>query len=124
MADYGIKASKSGQDVTTATGDDLVFSSAHNTPKIQMEGKTAITVADEDTDTVEITHSLGYKPSYLLYWKDTSENKTWFAQRARSGWPKVESYVDTSKLYVKVENYSGGSKTVNLYYYIFYDQGT
>ena len=123
MVDYGVKVSKAGQDVKTATGKNLVFSSAHNTPKVKMEGRTSTTVDNEDTNTVEITHNLGYKPSFLLYWRDTGEDKTWFAMRVRSGYPKVESYVTTSKLYIKVENYSGSTKTVRLYYYIFYDEG-
>jgi len=127
MADYGLKVSKSGEDVKTATGDDLVFSSAYNTPKIFMEGVGSVAVNDGADGTVEITHSLTYKPSYLVYMEGIADtNKVWFSHQPSDvtgefAWS--ENMVDATKLYIKVSNDTGSNDTFYFYYYIFYDQG-
>jgi len=66
MADYGIKISKAGEDVTTATGDDLIFSSSYNTLKISGVYAKSIT-ANNETKTETTAHGLGYKPAFLPF---------------------------------------------------------
>lgn len=77
--------------------------------------------------TVEVTHSLGYRPLVLAYFCDTSDTFKWYI--TLSGAPdtgpvrisapaNVSLYVDTSKVYFKITDNSG---TVRVDYEIFYE---
>ena len=61
MANYGMKISKSGQDVKTAGVKNLVMTSKANQWKIHMTGTVT------GTTTQNIAHGLGYTPAYLIY---------------------------------------------------------
>ena len=80
MADYGIKASKKGEDVKSASNDKLSFSSSLNTLKIKTEytGSVSITVSTEidwNDESATINHNLGYRPIVMLYYKDPSSSR-------------------------------------------------
>ena len=66
MSNYGIKVSKSGYDVKTATIKNLVMTSGANQWKVSQKGSVSFT-ADGQTKT--ITHGLGYTPAYLTMTK-------------------------------------------------------
>jgi len=61
-ADYGIRVSKDGYEVTTCTDEQCVFSSSFFSQIVHMKGTTTGS---------SITHSLGYVPNFILYTKDT-----------------------------------------------------
>jgi hypothetical protein len=48
--DRGIKASKEGYDVKTATDDQLIFTSKNNVPKIILSGTVNVTFLAGETD--------------------------------------------------------------------------
>lgn len=63
MKDYGIKVSKDGYDVKSATGKNLVYTSANKTLSIYMEGMGTADGAGIAT----ITHGLDYVPMFYVY---------------------------------------------------------
>lgn len=69
--DYGFKISQDGVDVRSATDDQLVMSSAFNTFKVVEAGTATVSLPNPVThyslNTTVVTHSLGYKPAYLVY---------------------------------------------------------
>ena len=65
MADFGIKISKAGFEVGTATAKDLAFSSQYNSLKISSVGSVNVVGTGE----VTVTHSLGYVPAFLSWVK-------------------------------------------------------
>ena len=104
MGDVGIKVSQEGFDVNTCADRELLFSSAFKTLKIAQEGAVSIAAGDPS---VEITHGLGYKPLFLVYYKSGSD------------WVFVSwGDVDTTKLYL----FSNGAAAYEYYYYIFQNQ--
>ena len=64
MTDYGIKISKPGIDVNTATPQELAFSSKYKTLKISKRGNGTLT---DSARTVTIPHGLGYVPFFLVH---------------------------------------------------------
>jgi len=68
MADYGIKISKEGVDVKTATDEQLAFSSKYLVSKVVQNGTFSINVISPDTDyTTTIYHNLGYRPICIAF---------------------------------------------------------
>lgn len=63
--DYGIKISKPGYDVKTATPQQLVFSSKYQTLKIHTQGSG--TIRHSTGRRVQIYHGLGYVPAYIVH---------------------------------------------------------
>ncbi len=66
-----IKLSQPTYDVSTATDDQLIWSSDFNMFKIVESGVVTITVPDpmiaDQVASTTITHDLGYKPAFLAY---------------------------------------------------------
>ena len=61
--DYGIKVSRSGVDVKTATIDDLIFTSKYPSWKVKEKGTGVVTVSSGNTiGYTETAHSLTYRP--------------------------------------------------------------
>lgn len=67
--EYGIKASRTGFDVNTASDKQLAFSSQWPLLPIEAEGSFEVTAEDE-LDEVVFTHNLGYVPVFM-YWLET-----------------------------------------------------
>lgn len=106
MGDYGIKISKPGTDVNKAEPKDLVYSSAYNTLKVAQSGKVTASGS-----TVTISHSLGYKPTYLAYVKYVSNSNVGYRLMT-----DLNSYVTDSDLVCEVL-----AATDIVSYFIFYD---
>jgi hypothetical protein len=63
-AGYGIKISRPGFDVNTATPQQLAFSSQYQTFRIHAQGNDTLT---DSARTVTIPHNLGYVPFFLVH---------------------------------------------------------
>lgn len=61
---YGIKISRPGFDVNSATPEQLAFSSKYKTLKVYDRGSDTLTVTNR---TITIPHNLGYVPFFLVY---------------------------------------------------------
>lgn len=72
---YGIKISKTGEDVLTATIDNLQLSSEYPTARVVVQGELSLDTSPyHDPDATEfvgytfvIPHGLGYIPSFWVY---------------------------------------------------------
>jgi len=71
MGDYGIKASKDGEDVFTATDKNLAFTSKAISPKIKASGTLTFTASPE---TQTVAHGLAYIPQILLFLKASGDS--------------------------------------------------
>lgn len=68
MADYGIKISKDGISVLTATEIQLAFTSKRQMLKEFMSGTGTLTLTGGTTDaTATITHNLGYRAAFFVF---------------------------------------------------------
>lgn len=68
--DYGLKISKPGVDVTTATNDQLIFNSSQNVFKVRQSGTYNFVVPDGSGGYIAhytIPHGLSYVPAVLGY---------------------------------------------------------
>jgi len=127
MANYGAKVSQAGYDVKTATDRQLVFSSAFNTAKIVLAGSTTESGNAWQTKTKEITHSLGYVPLWLVFYKSSAGTYykwghgfgDWLAGDGGGVYPTIKA--DTSKLYVTI-TFRANGETITFYYVIFANQ--
>jgi hypothetical protein len=61
---YGIKISRPGFDVNTAGPNQLSFSSAYKTLKVNSSGSGTLT---DSTRTITIPHNLGYVPLFMVH---------------------------------------------------------
>lgn len=142
MADYGIKVSKEGADVTSTEPKDYIFNSAYSAVKIALQGSDSVVIASGATEVVTIAHGLSFTPLALIYTELSPGSGKWFVGMTKlntgdadagdvytdagldgSGNP-VESYTDSTNLIISYTNGGASSKTVNYYYIIFGDSGT
>jgi len=121
MADYGIKVSKTGEDVKTipnSVTNIKKFSLLSSTgvagagfSLLKVSASAKVTIAHTVTETT--AHGLGYTPIVWVFMKNGSSNL-------------VPVYDDTSSTYMYVDAtnlviYNGDGASRDFYYYIFYD---
>lgn len=87
MADYGIKISKDGYDVKTASVENLVLTSKANQFKIHLQGTLSFTASETRT----VAHGLTYTPAYIAFMKDSGGSYYYFSQGG-------QDYVDSTYL--------------------------
>ena len=106
MANYGIKVSKDGFDVKTATDVQLVMTSKSNLLKTKLTGTV--------TGTGTVAHGLAYVPIFFFIQKITGNNTryTVCGSVPTSAFEASGIYVDDTNL----EYYADGR------YYIFYQE--
>jgi len=116
MGDYGIKISKPGYDVKTASPHQLVFSSKYQTLKIKQQGSGTITDSGGRTHT--IAHNLGYVPMFLVhtmideffgsfYGNDPSDlyiDPFGYPAEACNVDRNIIAWADTTNLYIKAQD--------------------
>lgn len=114
MANYGIKVTLDGYDISTipntaANIKKFAMLSGVNLLKIRTMARVAIT----NNNSTEITHSLGYIPIAWVFMANSSGNLVPVYDNI-SG---TNMYVTSSLL--RIYNLDGATR--NFYYYIFYD---
>jgi len=116
MADYGLKVSRDGYDVLSATDKQLALKSSLNLLKVKMAGSTTVI----GTATKEITHGLGYVPQFFAFGEIQGfpDEMRWGC--ASDSYSLVRAGAGTAKLYMRIYNGSG-TNVYDLYYYIFHD---
>lgn len=127
MADYGLKISKDGFDVTTADEKDLAFSSTFNTYKVYATGTGTLTPADQwSTDTAEIAHNLDYKPAFLVFVRVVTPTllvvPNWLNPPATGpgALPRFTTWIDNTNLNIKVWGTQGDPDYDYQYSYRYY----
>lgn len=134
--DYGVKISLPGTDVTTAGLKDLIFHSKYPFLKMKAVGSGSLSYTDGGAgfDVLLYTHSLGYKPLWVLYsqYYDSLANtlvtrfeRMPFAVRNASFSQEFRFIptVDTTEFRYTGGSFggSGGSKTINYYWIVYYE---
>lgn len=107
---WGMKISEVGQDVETATEDELYYTSRKHMFKVKAEAE----VTSTSSGTITIPHNLGYIPFSSVYVKETSWVRLPNPQNF-SDYPRF--YIDDTNLYLYAS--ASGQK---FYYYIFVDR--
>lgn len=72
MADYGAAVSQKGYDVKTCDDRFLVYSSAFQTLKVFSVSSVSTTIPSSGTNTITITHNLGYYAPYLVVYNGST----------------------------------------------------
>lgn len=93
MANYGTKASKSGNEVLTAADKNLVFTSKSISPKVNLDGTLTFTATPQ---TKTVNHGLSYIPQVLLFVKASGTSYWTFLATG--------NFVDSTKLSVTRNN--------------------
>lgn len=132
---YGIKISKPGYDVKTATDNQLVFSSKFDTFRVHSTGTGSFT-ADGTTKTATIAHSLGYTPAFMVF----SEVHAGFGNPTTGDFymaphsppasiggslvtDTIIASIDSSNLYIRLGSLVvAPTKVINYKWVIFYNQ--
>jgi len=136
MANYGIKISQAGYDVSSANLRQLIISSQYPFLKAYSQGSFSLSITGPGTYTQEIAHNFGYPIKFVHYFSvdPTATSNRFlgiFGADAPFGTIACESWQDSNKIYIAWEDTSdapGGFKTypytVYGYYYLFYDSIT
>jgi len=130
MGNYGIKVMKVGKDITSDTPEDHILSSKYSTVKIVQEAAGTATVAGSSTQSVTISHNLGFVPMFMIYTEATPSSGNWrfglyYAPsediRILPNTVELTSYSDTSNVYIVFANNNASSRTFRYYYYLLGD---
>lgn len=129
MADYGLKVSLPGKDVSSTIPEDFVFDSS-NPANIQILSRfgTTVVVNGSSSSDVSLNHGLGYIPTVMLFTELTPGSGNWHMgiPLPTTGNVYVQSdpaytYVDSTYFKFRLTNNTASQKTVSYYYYIFGD---
>lgn len=109
--DYGIRLSKPGVDVKTATEHELYYTSRKRVMTVKREGLVTTTANPH-----AISHGLSYTPMVMAF--ALSGGRRYQLPRVRYGSGGTVGYVSTTSTTVRFHVQTG----TQIYYYIFYDQ--
>lgn len=102
---FGWKVSKPGQDVFGDDPKNLIFSSNLSLLKITAQGTTDIEFADGgETATVEVNHSLGYAPAFLVFMNSNQSDKVitdGYRGFSDVDYCRLDAYVTDTKLWLR-----------------------
>lgn len=97
MADYGIRVSRSGYDVDTASDKELALSSEW--PLLPLEAEGVFEVNNTLSQPVTIyNHNLGYAPVFKVYYTSAFYDSDWFYNAATISAIGTTCRVDTNNL--------------------------
>lgn len=125
MGDYGIKLSKEGFDVFTASVKDQAFNSSYNNFKILSEGAINVSVPSSGGAQHIITHNLGYTPAFVIY-GELSSNAGSFLVGSTDPNGLGEGFqakATTTQIIIDIDSNGVSGYTAELYYYIIADPG-
>lgn len=125
MANWGIKVSKSGFDVGTASVENQVFNSNNNTFKILKEGVVNGTLTSSGTSvsvSVSDTFTSNTFPAFMAYMRPGTAN-TWYppygTEKDTGKNIFMDLYLDPDRLKVFADlTASSGTTVVSVYFYI------
>lgn len=115
VLDYGLKISKLGEDVLTATGENLLLTSKRNCLKIKEVATTTITTDGSGNGSRTIAHGLSFRPVVIAF---VEESSAWYLFPAflASGGLAID-YIDTTNIVFDIA-LGSASTTYNIFYYV------
>jgi len=128
MADYGIKVTLPGKDITSTEPRDYAFSSQFTTLKVYSENKGTIGVPSGGTAFATISHNLGFVPMVIPYLESTADSNNWYLGAGYIVDTDVyvsyqTSVTGTANVVAAFKNFSGGSVTARYNLFIMGDDG-
>ena len=127
---YGLKVSKAGVDVFSATLDDLIFTSKYPSWKVNAEGSGIVTITSGNTiGYTETAHNLGYRPFVIGFAEpDTGSGRRLLlvGRTPVTGSPSKFLHTDATNFTVIYNKAPapGSDETYNFSYYVMVDQNT
>lgn len=120
MGDWGLKISKTGSDVGTATDSTLSVTSKYTIPKVSSFGGSSVAVSGGN-GTTTIAHGLGTTPLSLVYMENVAGNNRRYLLRYQvlANDPFGYSVDNTNLKVFNIGSQSAG--TYNFFYYVFID---
>ncbi|MCK9497862.1 MAG: hypothetical protein M0Q27_03520 [Candidatus Colwellbacteria bacterium] len=127
MPTYGFKVARLGFNVLTT--DELVFSSEFlDSFKIKYSGSTTVVVPAGATSSTTYVHNYGVRPSFVVYYKDPTDNKYLLSSGNNNSWwilPSSNIYcttrVATTTITFFIRNNTASQVSVPIYFDLFYE---
>lgn len=132
--DLGIKVSKEGYDVKTATDDQLIFNSSQNVFKVALTGSQTVTGSSAlvygTPQTTTIAHNLGVVPAFQVYVNPSSPISGFQGGHGLTNLPLtyfvsgvmvllLQARADSTNLYLDIMNTNSGTDDLHLYSWTF-----
>lgn len=129
MADFGLKVSLPGKDISSTNPEDFVFNSGNvNNVKILSQNSITVTVAASSSTDVTIEHGLGFIPMIMLFTEITPGSGKWYMGIPLYGAGDVYinsdpsyTYVDDTNFKYRLTNTIAAQRTVLQYIFVFGD---
>ena len=115
MADFGIKASQQGADVSGTADWQQLFSSSWPNLKIAFQGRA--TINRSDTNQTIITHNLGYVPIFWIF--NVASNSSRFSSYGYVTNGTYGGYCGANSTEIKYFTNIGNASSIDVYYYVF-----
>jgi hypothetical protein len=116
-SDFGISIAKPGQDVRSATEEQLYFTTRKNCMKVYAEGSTSCTANVEKL----IAHNLGYTPQVIAFAQGGGKSfklPRFFASATDPIGGGLEGDIKSDSTYLRITVFQDS----DVYYYIFLDE--
>lgn len=131
-ADYALKVSLPGKDVSSTEPRDFVFNSDNPTNlKIISQSAGTASVAGSSSTDVSTAHVLGFIPMVMLFTELTPGSGNWHfgIPLASTGDVYINAdpaytYADDTYFNFRLTNNTGSSKSVKYYYYVLGDSAS
>lgn len=128
---YGVKVSKIGKSVSSATPTDFIMSSEWGTIKFFKYGAGSKTVNASSVVTETITHNAGFFPIVVLYVELTPTSGRWYLapfNLIATEDTYISGSVDDTGAHAttfqfKIINTTASQKTVSYYYFVIGESG-
>lgn len=122
MGDYGLKVTRPGYDVATATILQQEFNSSHNCLKMFLPESFTSTASGSRDYTVN--HALGYKPAFLAFYEVAASGR-WYAYGSREDYSGASCtlFIYATDDDIVFRLYSSNSKAIKVAYRLFVDPG-
>lgn len=118
MADYGIKVTNPGKDISSTTPEDYCLHSGYYGVIIAKETLGTLSIPGLGTAYATVSHSLGYVPITFIY-TEHQTNKWYFGNYLSSDFYKDENtfymedaVVGTSNVIFNYVNNAAGTRTI------------
>jgi len=134
---HGLRISKPGDDVKTATSKNLAFDSSKGALKIFTTGTLSLTTNSSGNATASAAHNLNYAPGFFMFRKATAKwsliaateyTNSFFPVGAPNFYVKddpyhhaIHAYADGTNIYVQVDD-GNPSTTMDFMYLLLVDQ--
>lgn len=130
MTDFGMKVSKAGFEVRSATPTQLSMSSKYDAMKVKTSVTTTLTI---NLGVGDVTHTIahgvaGYVPAFACFAGKQSAGSYFALPWYDPGFfyfsqiTDLECWIDGTNLSVRMQGFGAAAETINFKYYIFFNQ--